>query len=121
MATITFEMRTDGALVVPATFKEKFAGVKAFIVAPHADSLVLMPQKQAQAKETLADYLRYLRTDDLLADTHRAKEESYALFEDQGLATLTLAVADVLIQQLAERRAHAPLEVEGKEPLTRGV
>ncbi len=84
MATITFEMRTDGALVVPATFKEKFAGVKAFIVAPHADSLVLMPQKQAQAKETLADYLRYLRTDDLLADTHRAKEESYALFEDQG-------------------------------------
>lgn len=121
MATITFEMRADGALVVPATLKEKFAGVKAFIVAPHADLLVLMPQKQAQAKETLADYLRYLQTEDLLADAHRVKEESYALFEDQGLATLTLAVADVLIQQLAERRAHTPLEVESRETVARGV
>lgn len=103
MATITVEILSDGSLVLPTTIGEMFDGVETFSVIERDGSIVFTPQKQrVNNKETLADYLKYLRTDDLLADTHKAKEESYRLFEDQGMATITLAVADALVGLLAE-------------------
>ncbi len=104
MATITVEISSDGSLVLPTTIGEVFDGVETFSVIERDGSVVLTPQKQRVNKETLADYLKYLWTDDLLADTHKAKEESYRLFEDQGIATITLAVADALVGLLAEGR-----------------
>ena len=104
MATITVEILADGSLVLPTTIGEAFDGVETFSVMERDGSIVLTPQKQRVNKETLADYLKYLRSDDLLADTHRAKEESYRLFEDQGIAMITLAVADALVGLLAEGR-----------------
>jgi hypothetical protein len=67
----------DGSLVLPTTIGETFDGVETFSVIERDGSVVLTPQKQQVSKETLADYLKYLRTDDLLADMHKAKEESY--------------------------------------------
>jgi len=112
VATITVEILPDGSLVLPTTIGGAFDGLETFSVIERDGSVVLTPQKQRVNKETLADYLKYLRTDDLLADTHRAKEESYRLFEDQGIATITLAVANALVGLLAEGRFryHESLE-----------
>jgi hypothetical protein len=121
MAAITLEMQSDGSLIVPAALTERFAGVKALVVTPRDGFLVLTPQKRPAAAETLADLLPYLHSDDLLADAHRAKEESYRLFEDQGLATITLAVADALVQRLAESQVRPRSQVETSESSARAA
>lgn len=116
MATITVEILSDGSLVLPTTIGEMFDGVETFSVIERDDSVVLIPQKRQVSKETLADYLKYLRTDDLLGDTHKAKEESYCLFEDQGIATITLAVADALVGLLVKGRLRYRESLEEGTP-----
>jgi hypothetical protein len=116
VATITVEILSDGSLVLPTTIGEMFDGVETFSVIERDGSVALTPQKQQVSKETLANYLKYLRTDDLLADTHKAKEESYRLFEDQGMATITLAVADALVGLLAEGRLRYRESLEEGTP-----
>ena len=50
--------------------------------------------------KTLDDYAKELRTDDLVEAAHRAKEQSHELFEDQGIATLSLLLSEVLVDFL---------------------
>jgi len=109
MSTIAVEVLSDGSLVLPATTKAMFSSVELLLVSHRDGSIVLTPQKRSARKKTLADYLQYLQTDNLLADAHAAKEKSHALFEDQGLATITLAVADALVGLLAEGRLGRPI------------
>ena len=46
--------------------------------------------------KTLDDYAKELQTDDLIKAAHRAKERSHELFEDQGIATLSLLLSEFL-------------------------
>ena len=50
--------------------------------------------------KTLDDYAKQLRTDDLIEAAHRAKKQSHELFEDQGIATLSLLISEVLVDFL---------------------
>ena len=106
MTTVTIELLDDGSLIPPSALKERLAKFKTFELVESEGALQLRPRLLAAQPQTLADFLPYLRSDNLLADTHTAKETSHALFEGQGLATLSLAVADALIQQLIETSVH---------------
>ena len=99
MSTITVEVLPDGSLVLPATMKEQFAHAEAFQVTRRDDSLILTPQGQTVERETLADYLKYLQTDDLLADTHKAKEESYALLPTTTISKTCLISSPIFAQR----------------------
>ena len=50
--------------------------------------------------KTLDDYAKELRTDDLIEAAHQAKEQSHELFDDQGIATLSLSLSEVLVDFL---------------------
>ncbi|MBL7065726.1 MAG: hypothetical protein ISS49_16230 [Anaerolineae bacterium] len=112
MSNITVQVLSDGSLVLPATMKKKFAHVETFQVTRQDGSIMLTPQERAIERETLADYLECLQTDNLLADIHKAKEKSHALFQDQGLATISMAVADVLVGLLTKEYLLPPAELD---------
>ena len=50
--------------------------------------------------KTLDDYAKELQTDNLIKAAHRAKEHSHELFEDQGIATLSLLLSEFLVDVL---------------------
>jgi len=61
--------------------------------------------------KTLDDYAKELQTDDLIKAAHRAKERSHELFEDQGIATLSLLLSEFLVDFLTlhfEVKNHFP-------------
>jgi len=55
-------------------------------------------------RKRLKDYLKYMQTDDILEATRKAKEESRALLEDQGIAAIALMFSDVLSDLLLQSR-----------------
>ena len=59
---------------------------------------------QVPTKKSLRDYLKYMQTDDIIGATRRAKEESQALLEDQGIAMIALLVSDMLSDILRQSR-----------------
>ena len=66
--------------------------------------------EQVPTKKSLRDYLKYMQTDDILGATRRAKEESQALLEDQGIAMIALLFSDMLsdiLRQSSKDTKHA--------------
>jgi len=60
--------------------------------------------ERVSTKKSLKDYLKYMQTDDIIGATRRAKEESQALFEDQGIAMIALLFSDMLSDILRQSR-----------------
>jgi len=60
--------------------------------------------EQVSTKRNLKDYLKYMQTDDIIGATRRAKEESQALLEDQGIAMIALLFSDMLSDILRQSR-----------------
>jgi len=48
--------------------------------------------------KNLDDYIKDLKTDDIVKSAHKAKEESYLLMNDQGITTLSLILSDTLVE-----------------------
>jgi hypothetical protein len=46
--------------------------------------------------KTLDDYIKDLKTDDVIKSAHKAKEESYLLMNDQGITAISLILSDTL-------------------------
>lgn len=46
--------------------------------------------------KTLDDYIKELKTENLIEAAHTAKEKSHALLEDQGISTLALMMSYLL-------------------------
>ena len=74
------------------------------VLSPEALAETIELGLRAQARSKLEDYLSYMQTDDILAATHRAKEESWALLADQGLTAIALAVSDALADLVHHER-----------------
>jgi hypothetical protein len=53
---------------------------------------------QYEAEQALDTYLPRMQTDDVVAASHKAKERSHAIIEDQGLAAVALLFTDLLAQ-----------------------
>ena len=45
--------------------------------------------------KTLDDYIKELKTEDLIEAAHKAKVQSHALLEDQGISTLALMISEL--------------------------
>ncbi len=69
---------------------------------------------EPSGKKSLRDYLKYMQTEDILGATRRAKEESLALLEDQGIALIALMFSDVLSDVLRQSREDLGRAGEGK-------
>lgn len=62
---------------------------------------------QYEAGWALDEHLQYMLTDDVVAASHRAKELSHVIIEDQGLAAVALLFTDLLaeaVQSTWEKR-----------------
>ena len=62
---------------------------------------------QYEAEQGLDTYLLHMQTDDVVAATHKAKERSHVIIEDQGLAAVALLFTDLLaeaVQSTQEKR-----------------
>ena len=44
--------------------------------------------------KTLDNYIKELKTEDLIEAAHTAKEKSHTLLEDQGISTLALMISE---------------------------
>lgn len=53
---------------------------------------------QYRSERLLQDHLREMQTDDVVSATHRAKERSHVIIEDQGLAAIALLFTDFLAE-----------------------
>lgn len=60
--------------------------------------------ERVSIKKSLKDYMKYMQTDDIIGATRRAKEESRALLEDQGIAMIALLFSDMLSDMLRQSR-----------------
>ena len=52
--------------------------------------------------KTLDDYVKELKTENLMEAAHKAKEHSHALLEDQGISTLALLLSEVIVDFMKE-------------------
>lgn len=66
-----------------------------------ADACNCLPEVQGAMRQ-LADYLQYMQTEDVLAETEKAKVQARALLEDQGVAVLALLLANVLADTIKQ-------------------
>jgi hypothetical protein len=64
-----------------------------------------MAERRVRKMQTLADYLKYMQTDDILAATEKAKEKSRILLEDQGIAVIALIFSDLLVDLVRQGTA----------------
>jgi len=65
--------------------------------------------------QTLADYLQYMQTDDILAATEKAKEKSRILLEDQGIAVIALIFSDLLVDLVRQGTADGGITSQEEE------
>ena len=54
------------------------------------------------AMKTLDDYVKELKTEDLIEAAHTAKVQSHALLEDQGISTLALMISELIVDFIEE-------------------
>ena len=52
--------------------------------------------------KTLDDYIKELKTEDLIEAAHKAKVQSHALLEDQGISTLALMISELIVDFIEE-------------------
>jgi hypothetical protein len=52
--------------------------------------------------KTLDDYIKELKTGDLIEAAHTAKVKSHALLEDQGISTLALMISELIVDFIEE-------------------
>ena len=52
--------------------------------------------------KTLDDYIKELKTEDLIEAAHTAKVKSHALLEDQGISTLALMISELIVDFIEE-------------------
>lgn len=52
--------------------------------------------------KTLDDYIKELKTENLIEAAHTAKEKSHALLEDQGISTLALRISELIVDFIEE-------------------
>ena len=50
----------------------------------------------------LDDYIKELKTEDLIEAAHTAKAQSHALLEDQGISTLALMISELIVDFIEE-------------------
>ncbi|MBI1926133.1 hypothetical protein HYR99_18010 [Candidatus Poribacteria bacterium] len=61
--------------------------------------------------KTLDDYVKELKTEDLIEAAHKAKEKSHLLLEDQGISTLALLLSELIVDFIKEpERLRSPLK-----------
>ena len=52
--------------------------------------------------KTLDDYIKELKTEDLIEAAHTAKVQSHTLLEDQGISTLALMISELIVDFIEE-------------------
>ena len=52
--------------------------------------------------KTLDDYIKELKTEDLIEAAHTAKVQSRTLLEDQGISTLALMISELIVDFIEE-------------------
>ncbi|MCE2394078.1 hypothetical protein J4G02_05725 [Candidatus Poribacteria bacterium] len=53
--------------------------------------------------KTLDDYVKELKTEDLIESAHTAKVQSHVLLEDQGISTLALGSTETAVSSASGR------------------
>ena len=55
------------------------------------------------AMKTLGDYIKELKTENLIEAAHIAKVQSHTLLEDQGISTLALGSTETAVPSVSSR------------------
>ncbi len=102
MATITLQ--------VPNELAEKLRSLNAATLT----DVLQMGLAQCEAGWALDEHLQHMQTDNVVAASHRAKELSHVIIEDQGFAAVALLFTDFLaqaVQSTWEKRLFGEIAV----------
>jgi hypothetical protein len=69
-------------------------------------SLLTDRDKRGLIMKTLDDYVKELKTDDLIEAAHRAKERNHALLEEQGISMLQMVNDHEIDENPYGKRTH---------------